>query len=39
MGVRDGVAKTISTQLSIEGALGCTILFDWGYFSLSWAKA
>ena len=39
MGVGDGAAKTILTQLIIKGALGCKTLADWWYFFLCRAKA
>ena len=39
MGLRDGVAKKILTQLIVKGALGCTTPADWWYLFQSWAKA
>ena len=38
MDLGDRVAKKISTQLIIEGALGCTTPAEWWNLFQSWAK-
>ena len=38
MGVKDGVAKTILTQLILLGTLGCKKLVNWWYFFVTLSK-